>query len=112
MTSPKNELTAGCRKCGKEFNALWRRGHACGHCGHEFCSGCLEGQALMPRRARSGAGPLAEIRGALRGQAQSTGYDVENVCMHCLGMLQGESAERRPKASVSCEAGVPLALGV
>lgn len=50
----------------------------------------------MPRRGRGGAGPLAEIRGALRGQAQSTGYDVENVCAHCLSMLQGESpsAER------------------
>lgn len=54
----------------------------------------------MPRRGRGGAGPLAEIRGALRGQAQSTGYDVENVCAHCLSMLQGES--RSAERSEAC----------
>ena len=44
----------------------------------------------MPRRNRSSQGPLAEIRGALGRQPQSTGYDVENVCAFCLSMLQGE----------------------
>lgn len=51
----------------------------------------------MPRRARPGpTGPVAGIRDAIRsgGGGHSTGYDVEGVCAHCMGMLQGGFRER------------------
>ncbi|EIW69485.1 hypothetical protein TREMEDRAFT_30604 [Tremella mesenterica DSM 1558] len=87
-----------CRACGKQFNPLWRRPHPCGHCGYQYCSACLgDGQALMPRKADSGSrssGPLAEIKAAfsMDDRPAGSGYDVEEVCLHCLGMLQVTAA--------------------
>ncbi|KAL1411181.1 hypothetical protein Q8F55_002132 [Vanrija albida] len=87
-----------CRQCGRDFNALWRRSTACGHCGYEYCSSCMsDGQALMPRRGnRPPPGPLQELRDAFRGgpsqEPLTTGYDVESVCVPCLGMLQVTAA--------------------
>lgn len=84
-----------CRQCAKDFNPLWRRAHACGHCGYEYCSSCLsDGQALMPRRAGQppSAGLLSDIKEELGigGSGRSmNGYEVESVCTHCLAMLQG-----------------------
>lgn len=48
----------------------------------------------MPRRGnRPPPGPLQELRDAFRGgpsqEPLTTGYDVESVCVPCLGMLQG-----------------------
>ncbi|GMK55450.1 hypothetical protein CspeluHIS016_0205060 [Cutaneotrichosporon spelunceum] len=83
-----------CRQCARDFS-FFRRGHACGHCGYQYCSSCLsDGQALMPRReAPRSSGPFAELREAFRGSEQSTsGYDPESVCVHCLAMLQVTAA--------------------
>jgi len=91
-------LIVACRQCAKQFNPLWRRSHACGHCGYEYCSSCLsDGQALMPRRAGQtsvNAGALASLKEELgigSSKAVGGGYEVEPVCLHCLSMLQGES---------------------
>ncbi|WVQ78076.1 hypothetical protein IAT38_000157 [Cryptococcus sp. DSM 104549] len=89
-----------CRQCAKEFNPLWRRKHTCGHCGYNYCSTCLsDGQALMPRRPgqkSTPSGPMAEIRAGLglddRRESSSSGYEVESVCLFCLGMLQVTAA--------------------
>ncbi|WWD15740.1 hypothetical protein CI109_100162 [Kwoniella shandongensis] len=109
-----------CRQCAKEFNVLWRRKHTCGHCGYEYCSNCLsDGQALMPRRAgqggsstssSGGGGTFAEIGAEIRaglglddkrdsnyarvpnGGGEGSGYEVESVCLYCLGMLQVTAA--------------------
>ncbi|KAL7422178.1 hypothetical protein Q5752_002823 [Cryptotrichosporon argae] len=113
-----------CRQCGQSFNPLWRRAHACGHCGYEYCSSCLsDGQALMPRRAAAGGGGsgssggggggvgaalaegIAEIKdvfglkkdsatssGSSGAGSETSGYDVESVCLPCLSMLQVTAA--------------------
>jgi len=92
-------LIVACRQCAKQFNPLWRRSHACGHCGYEYCSSCIsDGQALMPRRAGQtsvNAGALASLKEELgigSSKAVGGGYEVEPVCLHCLSMLQGESS--------------------
>ncbi|ORY25739.1 hypothetical protein BCR39DRAFT_543166 [Naematelia encephala] len=89
--------SSSCRQCGKSFNPLFRRAHACGHCGYEYCSNCLsDGQALMPRRPGqpTNTSALAEIRQGLglEERRSESGYDVESVCLHCLGMLQVTAA--------------------
>jgi len=125
-----------CRQCAKPFNPLWRRSHTCGHCGYEYCSTCLsDGQALMPRRAtqrtansselgelRSAASSIAgDIRAAvgidetpIEGAARGNGYDVEKVCLPCLGMLQGEFPafylEYRPRSDKLSVTAAPLPI--
>ncbi|WVO16957.1 hypothetical protein L204_104643 [Cryptococcus depauperatus] len=91
---------SACRQCNKDFNPIWRRKRICGHCGYEYCSSCLsDGQALMPRKAGQvplNPTPLAEIKLGLGieddSESGGSGYDVESVCTHCLGMLQVTAA--------------------
>ncbi|WVQ98523.1 hypothetical protein IAU59_005649 [Kwoniella sp. CBS 9459] len=95
-----------CRQCAKDFNPIWRRKHVCGHCGYEYCSACLsDGQALMPRRqgqsnnSLNQSGPaafFAEIKEGLglddKKEGNGSGYEVEEVCLFCLGHLQVTAA--------------------
>nr|XP_019042956.1 hypothetical protein I302_08665 [Kwoniella bestiolae CBS 10118]OCF21886.1 hypothetical protein I302_08665 [Kwoniella bestiolae CBS 10118] len=105
--------SSNCRQCSKEFNFLFRRKHVCGHCGYEYCSNCIsDGQALMPRRAGQASssssssnsnGPASifnEIKEGLKeglgldekSNNVGSGYEVESVCLPCLGMLQVTAA--------------------
>ncbi|WVF72411.1 hypothetical protein IAT40_007226 [Kwoniella sp. CBS 6097] len=95
-----------CRQCAKDFNPIWRRKHVCGHCGYEYCSACLsDGQALMPRKqgqstnSLNQSGPaafFAEIKEGLglddKKESSGSGYEVEEVCLFCLGHLQVTAA--------------------
>ncbi|WVR05006.1 hypothetical protein IAU60_002018 [Kwoniella sp. DSM 27419] len=99
--------SSNCRQCGKDFNPLWRRKKVCGHCGYEYCSTCMsDGQALMPRKPgqpssslNRESGPAAFFADLKEGlgiddkvHTGGSGYEVESVCLYCLGMLQVTAA--------------------
>lgn len=86
---------AACRKCNKEFSAIFTRRCRCNHCGvhglpffqaidvpdlvcspgYSYCSSCTDYQALMPRTNNDGGNP------------HQTGYESMPVCSFCIDNL-------------------------
>lgn len=82
-----------CRTCGKLFLPLFRKAHACGHCGYQYCENDCDQKALLPKRGAaapsSSAGSSSGV-GGVNGPLQGGGYELVEVCGNCFPMLQGE----------------------